>query len=113
ARLIRSVYGEGENLVAPQNLTKALEAVLESPRHEWPTALCRRLWDFLAEAAEQRRRSPAHVRRWYNLVGYCLRPGYGDPLDNFRVDQLWKLLHAAPRKEAAPAAPRPPEGGAD
>src|SRR5207253_4338625 len=61
----------------------------------------------------QRRRSPAHLRRWYNLVGYCLRPGYGEPLDKFRVEQLWKMLHAPPRKETGPAAPRPPEGGAD
>src|SRR5262249_12991049 len=46
--------------------------------------------------------------------GYCLRPGFGDPLDKYRVDQLWKLLHAPARQEAGrPAAPRIPEGGAD
>ena len=84
---------------APQELTKALEAALDAPRHDWPTGLCRRLWEFLAEVAEQRRRSPAHLSRWYHLVGYCLRPGFGDPLDRFRVEQLWKLLHAPPRAE--------------
>jgi hypothetical protein len=114
ARLIRATYNEAEGTgPPPRELTKALEASLEAPRHEWPTGLCRRLWDFLAEVADQRRRSPAHLSRWYHLVGYCLRPGFGDALDKFRVDQLWKLMHAPPRVEAARGAPRPVEGGAD
>lgn len=125
-RLIRAVYQEAEPApVPPQELTKALEAALEAPRHEWPTGLCRRVWDFLAEVADQRRRSPAHLNRWYHLVGYCLRPGFGDPLDKFRVEQLWKLMTAPPRAEPArtsggsspsvtrPTATRVAEGGAD
>src|SRR5262249_36594595 len=111
AKLIQAVYapagGEGPR---PQELTKALEAALEAPRHEWPTRLRRRLWDFLAEAAEGRRQSPAHLSRWYNLVGWCLRPGFGDPLDKFRIEQLWKLLAAPPRDAKGP---RLVEGGAD
>ena len=67
------------------------------------------MWDFLAEAAERRRSSPAHLARWFNLVGFSLRPGFGDPLDRFRVEQLWKLLHA-PKKDAKITTP---EGGAD
>jgi hypothetical protein len=118
ARLVRAVYGaDGEGTPTPQDLTKALEAALDAPRHEWPTGLCRRLWDFLAEVAEQRRRSPAHMSRWYHLVGYCLRPGFGDPLDKYRVDQLWKLMHAPPKAEpgkvARPSLQRIAEGGAD
>jgi hypothetical protein len=96
---------------------KALEVALDAPRHEWPTGLCRRLWDFLSEVAEQRRQSPAHRGRWYNLVGYCLRPGFGDSLDKFRVESLWKLLNAPPKTEAGKglraAAQRLPEGGAE
>jgi molecular chaperone DnaK (HSP70) len=109
ARLIRGTYTVAEPEPRPQDLTKALEAALEASRHEWPTGLCRRLWEFLAEVAESRRRSPAHLSRWYHLVGYCLRPGFGDPLDKFRVEQLWKLL-LAPRTGSGP---RLPEGGAD
>jgi molecular chaperone DnaK (HSP70) len=113
ARLIRSSYAEPAGQPTPQELTKALEAALEAPRPQWPTGLCRRLWEFLYEVAEQRRRSAAHLGRWYNLVGYCLRPGYGDPLDKYRIDQLWKLLHAPPRAEPGKPAPRSVEGGAD
>ena len=68
-----------------------------------------------SEVAEQRRRSPAHLSRWYNLVGYCLRPGFGDPLDSFRIEQLWKLLQAPRRgpRRARPGRRLTVEGGAD
>jgi hypothetical protein len=121
AGLIRATYspsaaapGQTDQDAAPpaQQLTKALEAALDAPRDKWPTGLCRRLWDFLAEAADKRRTSPQHLARWYNLVGFCLRPGFGDPLDRFRVDQLWKILHA-PRSVGGKQVMGPPEGGAD
>jgi molecular chaperone DnaK (HSP70) len=111
AKLIRACYRDGgSDAPDARELTRALEAALEAPRGDWPTGLCRRLWEFLEAAAEQRRRSPAHLSRWYHLVGYCLRPGFGDPLDRFRVEQLWKLVQSPPRSESAP---RIPEGGAD
>jgi hypothetical protein len=119
AQLIRETYEAQQAKLHPRELTKAMEKALEAPRYEWPTALCRRLWDFLAEASEQRRLSPAHLARWYYLVGYCLRPGFGDPLDKYRVEQLWKMLQAPPRpaggaaSASARATPRPAEGGAD
>jgi molecular chaperone DnaK (HSP70) len=116
ARLIRAVFAEGAEQPPPQELTKALEVALEAGRNRWPTGLCRRLWDFIAEVADQRRRSPVHLGRWYHLAGFVLRPGFGDPMDRFRVDQLWKLMNAPPKAEPgkkAAAAPRPAEGGAD
>src|SRR5262249_43123432 len=72
ARLIREVYKPTTSpphhlTTTPQELTRALEAALDAPRHEWPTGLCRRLWEFLSEVAEERRQSPAHLARWYNL----------------------------------------------
>lgn len=108
--LIRATYSGAPGAPDPRHLTKSLEAALDAGRDKWPTALCRRLWDFLAEVAERRRTSPAHLARWFNLVGFCLRPGFGDPRDRFRVEQLWKLLHA-PKKDAKTIGP--PEGGAE
>jgi hypothetical protein len=119
SRLIRSVYGPEptDNDLTPKDLTKALESALDAPRHAWPTGLCRRLWEFLSESADGRRRSPPHLSRWHNLVGYCLRPGFGDPLDKFRIEQLWKMMAAPPRADAGTAArgtaPRLTETGAD
>src|SRR5262249_46696756 len=137
-RLIRQVFGEppvgvpalagpgsegpakagtptgGSSELAPSDLTRALESALEASRSEWPTGLCRRLLETLLEVADGRKRSPAPQSRWYHLVGWCLRPGFGDPMDRFRVEQLWKSLAAPPRDEAArQAAARIPDTGAD
>lgn len=115
ARLIRgSFVADGVPDPTPQELTRALEAALDAPRDKWPTGLCRRMWEFLSEVAENRRRSPQHTTRWFHLAGFCLRPGFGDSLDKFRVEQLWKMMHA-PRKDPATGRPLPPQpdGGAD
>ncbi|MEZ6138998.1 MAG: Hsp70 family protein [Zavarzinella sp.] len=92
----------------PNELTKALESSLEQSRDHWPTAFCRRLWTVLENHATARNRSAQHLSRWYHLVGFCLRPGFGDTLDRYRIDQLWKLL-ATP----GAAGSTTPPGGAD
>ena len=111
-QLIRSTYQLQPGSPHPRELTKALEAAVEAPRSDWPTGLCRRLWDALLQVANDRRQSPSHLARWYYLVGYCLRPGFGDGLDRFRVEQLWKLLHAPARSDAGGPG-KSVEGGAD
>jgi DNA-K related protein/Hsp70 protein len=114
ARLIRAVFAEGSGEPTPQELTKALESALDAGRSRWPTGLCRRLWEVLAEVAEHRRRSPVHLTRWYHLAGFVLRPGFGDAGDRFRVEQLWKLMNAPPKTAAGKKTPpRPADGGAD
>lgn len=98
----------------PQELTKQIETALELNRQEWPTGLCRRLWDYLTEAADQRAKTPPHLSRWYNLVGYCLRPGFGDPIDRYRVEGLWKLITATASGSISGGNKLVvPEGGAD
>jgi molecular chaperone DnaK (HSP70) len=108
AEQIRETF---ENEGEPKELTKALEAVLETSRDDWPTGLCRRLWTFLEQQAERRTRSAAHLNRWYHLAGYCLRPGFGDTLDRYRIEQLWKML-AAPFRTGG-LTQQQAEGGAD
>jgi hypothetical protein len=92
-------------------LTKTLEAALDARRDEWPTGLCRRLWTFIEEQADRRTRSSQHLNRWYHLAGFCLRPGFGDSLDRYRIEQLWKML-AAPFRAGA-VTQQQAEGGAD
>jgi hypothetical protein len=77
----------------PAGLVKRLAEALGAPRHQWPTSLCRRVWETLIELEEGRRRSAAHEGRWLNLLGYCLRPGYGLALDDWRVMETWRLLY--------------------
>ncbi len=108
AERIKATY-EGDS--PPNELTKNLEAVLESSRSDWPTGLCRRLWSFAEEQADRRTRSAQHLNRWYHLAGYCLRPGFGDSLDRYRIEQLWKML-AAPFRTGGVSQVQA-EGGAD
>ncbi|MBP3959481.1 Hsp70 family protein [Gemmata sp. G18] len=128
AALIAQVFGDpgtsapevGEAPAVPaattSDLPKLLEAALESPRADWPTGLCRRVWEFLEANAPGRARSPGHLSRWYNLTGYTLRPGFGDPVDRYRVESLWKMITAAASGQAQTSGPKKmvvPEGGAD
>jgi hypothetical protein len=122
ARIIGTIYGQGSearghdpapSTPAPRELTRALERALDTARAQWPAGLCRRLWEFLRDVAEQRKRSPEHLARWYHLVGYCLRPGFGDTLDRYRVEQLWKLMHAPKSDRSSSGSLKSPEGGSD
>lgn len=73
-----------------KQLRAQLEHLLGS-RESWRTPVLRRLFDALLERAKGRRRSTEHERAWLNLAGYCLRPGFGHPLDEWRIEQLWAL----------------------
>ena len=76
---------------AVRQLRARLERVL-GRRDDWDLARLRVLFDALLERARRRRRSAEHERVWLNLAGYCLRPGLGAALDDWRVDQLWALF---------------------
>jgi molecular chaperone DnaK (HSP70) len=76
-----------------RQLRAQLEQVL-GERASWSTPLLRQLFDALWLRARARRRSPEHERLWLNLAGYCLRPGFGFALDEWRLQQLWTLFDA-------------------
>jgi hypothetical protein len=93
SQLIQRMYGQQKRSVEP-NQIKRLPTELErllSPREEWHGMLLRELFGVFWDGAGKRRRSRDHERIWLNLVGFCLRPGYGYPLDDWRVEQLWTL----------------------
>jgi molecular chaperone DnaK (HSP70) len=78
----------------PETLMARLEEVLGFGKHAWPLGAVRPLADALLEVVEGRRRSARHEARWLNLAGYCLRPGYGAPLDDWRMTQLRRVYLA-------------------
>ena len=93
AERIERVFGARDAGVEPQEskrLSRDLEKLLGS-RSTWDTPLLRELFGVLWTGARRRRRSADHERLWLNLAGFCLRPGYGYPLDDWRVRQLWSL----------------------
>ncbi|MFP4852791.1 Hsp70 family protein [Paraburkholderia sp. BR14264] len=92
--LIDRCFGARAHNVDPKEI-KRLRAQLEhllGPRDGWNSALLRELFGALWERARRRRRSADHERLWLNLAGYCVRPGFGYPLDEWRVEQLWTLF---------------------
>jgi hypothetical protein len=66
---------------------------LEMPKHRWPPSLLRGIWQDLMELSEARKRGPEAEARWLNLLGYCLRPGYGMAADDWRVSQTWRTVY--------------------
>ncbi|MFD1560472.1 Hsp70 family protein [Paraburkholderia silviterrae] len=92
--VIDRVFGAKSAKVDPKEV-KRLRAQLEhglGPRQNWDGPLLRELFGALWERAGRRRRSPDHERLWLNLAGFCVRPGFGYPLDEWRVEQLWTLF---------------------
>jgi molecular chaperone DnaK (HSP70) len=88
--LLRSVLLT-EPAVPPEELPGRLEQLLWLGKNSWPLSTIRRLADVLLEAAEGRRRSPAWEARWLSLCGFCLRPGFGYPGDDWRVEQTRRI----------------------
>ena len=83
----------GQKLSAKEvrQLRLHLEKLLGS-RERWDLPLLRKLFDVLWKGARGRRRSADHERLWLNLAGYCMRPGTGYPLDDWRIEQLWTIF---------------------
>ena len=77
--------------LAPEELPSKLEQTLALGRNSWPLSAIRRMADRMLEIADGRRKSPALEMRWLNLFGFCLRPGFGFPGDDFRVEQARRI----------------------
>ena len=95
---LRSVFppgnapGDGD----PVGLVRCLEEHLGAGKDAWPLTTIRKLWDAIWEGHDQRGRSPEHEARWLNLSGFLLRPGFGAELDDWRIQQLWKVKSVGP-----------------
>jgi hypothetical protein len=83
-----------DDTIEPAQLPTRLEQALGLGRNSWPSSAIRKLADRMLDLAESRRRSPAHELRWMNLCGFCLRPGFGFPGDDFRIEQARRVYAA-------------------
>lgn len=73
-----------------KTLAKDLEKKL-GKRDEWDFITLRQLFDTFAQGRKRRRRSEQHEKNWLRLAGFALRPGFGDPTDSWRIEQVWGL----------------------
>ena len=88
---IRQYYGgKGKANLDVRQLRTNLDRLL-GKRDEWNVAVLRAVFDTLLESSKRRRRSEHHERVWFNIAGFCLRPGIGVSGDEFRIEELWAL----------------------
>jgi hypothetical protein len=94
ASALERMYGARSQSVDPKDIKRLLGALekLLGPREHWEPPLLRELYGVLWDGMRRRRRSVDHERVWCSLAGFCLRPGFGYPLDDWRVQQLWSLF---------------------
>ncbi|MES2663014.1 MAG: Hsp70 family protein [Pseudomonadota bacterium] len=69
---------------------QGVEKNLGSP-DQWNLITARGCADALLARAKQRRRSAQHERLWWSWLGFSLRPGWGAPEDEQRIQQLEPL----------------------
>ncbi|MEO7854936.1 MAG: molecular chaperone DnaK, partial [Rubrivivax sp.] len=94
--LIEQVFGARDRHADPRavkQLRPQLDKLL-GDRERWALATLRPLFDALCRRARGRRRSADHERLWLSLAGWCLRPGFGEALDAWRIEQLWPIFEA-------------------
>lgn len=87
----------------PKNLLLGLEQKMQTSRDDWAPVVLRTFWDAYWSVESRRGVSAEYEAAWLNGLGFCLRPGFGLPLDEWRVLQLEKLLESwlqFPREDA-------------
>lgn len=95
---IENIFGDRSQAVENTKMRKEVQRLrsqlehLLGKRDDWEIPLLRALFDALLLRARRRRRSAEHERLWFNLAGFCLRPGFGDALDGWRIEQLCEVL---------------------
>jgi len=91
--LITSLYS-GNKKSADSKAIKTLAKDLEKrlgKRDEWDFTTLRHLFDSFSQGRKRRRRSEQHEKNWLRLAGFAMRPGFGDPTDSWRMEQIWGL----------------------
>jgi hypothetical protein len=90
--MIQAVFSStAKSPVTPEELPAKLEQTMGLGRNSWPLSAIRKLADAFLAAADGRKKSPAYEIRWLNLAGFCLRPGFGYPGDDFRIEQARRI----------------------
>ncbi len=91
---LQRIFGRAKEPPQPRDvrqLLKTLQLAVNSKREHWTLPQLRDLWELSALGAKRRRRSAEHEAVFFTLAGYVLRPGFGYPLDEWRVRELWSL----------------------
>lgn len=72
-------------------IVKDIEEVIGQTKAKWPLSFLRKMADNLLAIEKSRKNSPDHEAKWLNMIGFCMRPGFGDAFDKDRILKLWKV----------------------
>jgi molecular chaperone DnaK (HSP70) len=92
--LFERAFGRSKEAASPKEvkgLVRELERLF-GERPKWTKDLSRALFDALLPTAKGRKRTADHERVFFQLAGYCLRPGVGDPGDPQRAAAFGALF---------------------
>ncbi|KJR39999.1 molecular chaperone protein HspA/DnaK [Candidatus Magnetoovum chiemensis] len=93
-RIIESAFTGLDDTVTTENVMKKLIALFDLDKTQWPLFAIRTLWDVLIKLKDKRTITSKHEARWLNIAGFLLRPGFGHPLDEWRIKEIWKIFSA-------------------
>ncbi|WP_137169681.1 hsp70 family protein [Marinomonas sp. FW-1] len=96
-----SSVGQKQHPDLVKSLKQDLDQLLGN-RDDWNLATSRRLVDKLLSLKSGRIKSAQHERQWLQLMGYCLRPGFGAADDLARVQQVVNITKAGAQYDTAP-----------
>ena len=89
---MESVFGDSPTVLPRQGIAYLTEKIGVA-RRDWSSSLLREMWRYLMEHQAYRQISAEHESRWLNMVGWCLRPGFGLAADDWRVNTTWRGVH--------------------
>lgn len=93
---VRQAFLNPLNRVLIQSLVKEMSSILRRSKENWPLSVIRIISDELLEHIDKRTVNTDTEIRWLNLLGFCLRPGFGDGFDDHRIKKLWKIAKQGP-----------------
>ncbi len=92
AKSIIDEFFTGNSSVKPSEIMGKIEESLDLQREEWSPGILRSLAGKVLAHAHSKNISETHEAKWWNLIGYFLRPGFGFPLDDHKIGEVWKII---------------------
>ena len=94
--LLRTAFSQPAGGPFLESLGRDISRIIDRPRGKWPLSLIRSMTDILLSLMQTRQTAPDFESRWLNLLGFCLRPGFGDAFDGHRIKAIWKIYKQGP-----------------
>ena len=93
-KILDKVSLQESRIASPREVKDVLRDLEKAigDRQSWTMETCRALADRLLQNPGARRRTANHERAFWLLLGFCLRPGFGDPGDPKRIERAWPLF---------------------